>query len=85
MSTYERAHVKTLLDRLNEPVNRIIAVFGPRQTGKSTIVQQSLRRYSLPHSYLAVDQPDSVIRDSRHESIEMETFPFVSFPGNLSG
>ncbi len=55
MNSYERLHVKTLIDRLSEPVNRIIALFGPRQTGKTTIVQQALRRIDRPGRYLAVD------------------------------
>lgn len=42
---YERAQVATLVERLlREPVGRIIALFGPRQSGKTTIVDQALAR-----------------------------------------
>lgn len=42
---YERAQVATLVGRLRrEPPRRIIAVFGPRQSGKTTIVDQALAR-----------------------------------------
>ena len=44
MSHFERAQVETLLGRLREPPQRIIALFGPRQSGKTTIVDQTLAR-----------------------------------------
>ena len=37
----------------------MIAVFGPRQPGKTTIVRQALRRLDRPSRYLAVGEPDS--------------------------
>ena len=43
MHPYRRTQVATLLERLHrEPPQRIIAVFGPRQSGKTTIVDQAL-------------------------------------------
>ena len=59
MAVFQRAQVDTLLRRLAEPPRFIIAVFGPRQTGKTTIVRQALRRLDRPSRYLAVDEPDS--------------------------
>lgn len=45
MHRYERAQVATLIERLHEePPERIIALFGPRQSGKTTIVDQALAR-----------------------------------------
>ena len=45
MSRYQRAQVATLVDRLlREPPERIFALFGPRQSGKTTIVDQALAR-----------------------------------------
>lgn len=45
MSRYERAQVATLVERLlREPPERIFALFGPRQSGKTTIVDQALAR-----------------------------------------
>ena len=60
MSVYERAQKSTLLARLSEEPERLIVVTGPRQTGKTTIVQQVLNRIDRPHLYVSVDEPDSV-------------------------
>ncbi len=58
MATYERAQLSTLLARLREVPRRLIVVTGPRQTGKTTLVQQALRRTEFPSRYLSVDSPD---------------------------
>ena len=58
MDPYERSSVATLTSRLSEPPTRLIAIFGPRQTGKTTMVQQALARTDRPSLYLAVDEPD---------------------------
>ena len=60
METYQRRHVSLLLDRLSEPSRRIISIFGPRQTGKTTIVRQALRNINRPSLYVAVDEPDPI-------------------------
>lgn len=45
MVRYERAQVVTLVERLlREPPARIFVLFGPRQSGKTTIVDQALAR-----------------------------------------
>ena len=58
MGSFQRAQVDTMLRRLAEPPLRILALFGPRQTGKTTIVQQVLDQVERPKRYLAVDKPD---------------------------
>ena len=58
MADYERVQVATLVERLAELPRHIITIFGPRQTGKTTIVQQALRRIEQPSFYLAVDEPE---------------------------
>ena len=58
MRSFQRSQVQTLLDRLNEPPRHILAVFGPRQTGKTTIVRQALQSTDRESRYLAVDDPD---------------------------
>ena len=58
MRSYERTQVDTLCHRLAEEPRRLIALFGPRQTGKTTIVGQALRRIDFNSRYLAVDEPD---------------------------
>lgn len=60
MRLFQRSHVTTLTRRLAEPPSRIIAVFGPRQTGKTTIVHQALEQIPLGNRYLSVDEPDSL-------------------------
>ena len=57
MAVFERSQVTTLIRRLGEPPRRLIALFGPRQTGKTTVVRQALERADLPSLYLAVDEP----------------------------
>ena len=59
MPSLQRAQVATIVNRLAEPVERIIALFGPRQTGKTTIVQQALRQIEQPSHYRPVDAPDT--------------------------
>ena len=61
MPRFERDHVSTLVGRLMEAPRRIAAVFGPRQTGKTTIIRQALVRSGLPFRYIAVDEPDPSI------------------------
>ena len=59
MASFQRPQVATLYRRLIEPPRQLIALFGPRQTGKTTIVRQALRQIALESRYLAVDEPDS--------------------------
>ena len=58
MEFFQRPQVDTLVERLSEPAHHIIALFGPRQTGKTTIVRQALRGIDLESRYLAIDEPD---------------------------
>ena len=58
--SFERAQVSTLLSRLNEEPRHLIFVTGPRQTGKTTLVDQTLERLDRPSLYLPVDEPESV-------------------------
>ena len=59
MNPFQRIQVSTLVQRLGEEPRQIIALFGPRQVGKTTIVQQALRQIPCEHLYCAVDEPDS--------------------------
>ena len=57
---YQRPHAKTLTDRLSEPVSKIIIVIGPRQVGKTTLVESTLRtRAPYSYRYLPVGEPRS--------------------------
>jgi len=59
MYPYQRQHVHTLIDRLAEPIQRLLVVTGPRQTGKTTIVKQALELSRPEHAYryVALDEP----------------------------
>ena len=56
---YEREQVAILKRRLEETPRTIQTLFGPRQSGKTTIVTQALRTLATPWRYYAVDSPDN--------------------------
>ena len=61
MPTFHRPHVQRLVTLLTEePRRRLIAITGPRQTGKTTIARQalaSLASSGIAWRYVAVDAP----------------------------
>jgi len=59
MQSFQRSQVATLVSRLNEQPHRIIAVFGPRQTGKTRLVRQALHRTGRHPLYYTLDQMDA--------------------------
>lgn len=63
MNTFERRHVAEVLDLLDMGESApIVAVVGPRQTGKTTIVRhalRTLRRGRISGWHIAVDDPDA--------------------------
>ena len=61
MAVYERTQISTLFSRLSEKPQRLTIVTGPRQTGKTTMVQQVLRQLDRPSHYVSVDEPDPAI------------------------
>ena len=67
--TYERKQVSTLLERLGEEPRTLIYVTGPRQSGKTTLVQQALSRIDRPCHYHLVDDPksDSAFPETGHD------------------
>ena len=58
MAEFERSQVTTLAARLAERPQRLMALFGPRQTGKTTIVRQALGKIEIPSLYVAIDDPE---------------------------
>lgn len=56
MGVFQRSLVATIVGRLTERPNRIVAVFGPRQTGKTTIVRQALQQVAQDSLYLSGDE-----------------------------
>lgn len=53
---FERSLVNQLLDRLSEPRRFIQIVTGPRQTGKTTAIQQALEHLDMPYRLAMADQ-----------------------------
>ena len=72
MATYERSQVSTLLNRLGEKPRHLTIVTGPRQSGKTTLVQQVLGKLDRPFRYLSVDEPASAVLPP---SLELGGFP----------
>ena len=58
MFSFRRSQVKSICQLLESNPEHMIAIFGPRQAGKTTIAQQVLGQIGLPGRYLAVDEPD---------------------------
>lgn len=56
---FQRPQVANLCERLTQSHLRLTMLFGPRQTGKTTIVNQALRQIDIPNQYFAVDDPQS--------------------------
>ena len=69
MPQFERPQVATLVERLSAPPRRIIAIFGPRQSGKTTIVDQALARIrdrgGARTLYYAADEPAATRREDQ--------------------
>ncbi|HRN52116.1 MAG TPA: ATP-binding protein [Gemmatimonadaceae bacterium] len=55
--TYQRPHVEVLRGRLGQPRRFIQAITGPRQVGKSTMVQQAVEALDLPVRFVSADEP----------------------------
>ena len=61
-NNFERNEAKELKNRLNEPRRFIQVVAGPRQVGKSTLVQQATNSLKIPVRYVSADEPS--LRDA---------------------
>ena len=57
LPNYKRPVLKTLLHRLEEKLPRLINISGPRQCGKTTLIQQALEQSRRPFRYLSADLP----------------------------
>jgi len=54
---YQRPQFQTLISRLAEPRRSIQVVAGPRQVGKTTLVQQVCEAIGLPVQFSSADEP----------------------------
>ena len=57
---FQRKLVSQLAERLNEPRRFIQIVVGPRQTGKTTAVSQTVEEMRLPTHFVSADDPNIV-------------------------
>lgn len=67
---FQRPHARVLSERLAEPRRHIQFVGGPRQAGKTTLVQQALDRLATPSVYASADEP--AVRDAAWLSAQWE-------------
>lgn len=75
MYSFERPQVPTLVERLREDPRRILAVFGPRQTGKTTLIRQALPQTGLRSRYIAVDESEPLSPESPEVSLVTDLTP----------
>ena len=61
MKEFYRAQKQTLLERLAEEPRWLILVSGPRQCGKTTLVQQVLAELGWSDGYVAADEPTGAL------------------------
>ena len=54
---FRREQARVLAARLREPRRFIQVVAGPRQVGKSTLVQQATQSLAMPVRYASADEP----------------------------
>ncbi len=54
---FVRRQLQALLARLDEPRRFLQVVVGPRQVGKTTLVEQALERLALPFVFVTADEP----------------------------
>ena len=62
-SAFQRPQAAVLAERLAEPRRFLQVVAGPRQVGKSTLVQQVTDQLGLPVRYVSADEPTLRGRD----------------------
>ena len=67
---FTRKLVYKLIERLEEPRRFIQIVVGPRQTGKTTAVIQSLEKQKLTHHFISADDPNLVSIEWLHNEWE---------------
>ncbi len=56
-SPFQRRHAAVLASRLTEPRRFLHVVAGPRQVGKTTLVQQVLEQLDHPSIFISADEP----------------------------
>lgn len=57
---FERTEIQVLKKRMNEPRKFIQVIMGPRQVGKTTLVNQLIAKLSFPAEYVSADAVHSI-------------------------
>ena len=60
---YKRIYYQQVISRLNEQRMHIQVLIGPRQVGKTTLIQQVLEEYSSTYDSYTADDVPNVSRD----------------------
>ncbi len=68
MAAFERAQKDILVSRLREEPRRLIIVTGPRQVGKTTMVQQALAEFRC--RFVSADEPERTFAEMGTLSID---------------
>ena len=63
METFKRQQFNSILERFNEPRGVIQVLSGPRQVGKTTIMEQVLEKISFPHWFFRADSVNETDTD----------------------
>jgi predicted AAA+ superfamily ATPase len=77
--TYQRPHAAVLAGRLAEPRRFIQVVAGPRQVGKTTLVQQVVEASGRPVQFASADEP--TLRGPEWVAQQWETARLMAGPG----
>ena len=57
---FQRPHYQNIISRIKEKKKFIQVIMGPRQVGKTTLVQQILADYKFPYHYVSADAIGSI-------------------------
>lgn len=80
---YKRPYAKVLAERLREPRRFIQAVTGPRQVGKTTLVQQVLMGWGQGKQYASADEP--ALKDNAWIEAQWEAARLLAKDGERLG
>ncbi|MYA66263.1 MAG: ATP-binding protein [Gammaproteobacteria bacterium] len=79
MTKFERAQKDILVSRLQEEPKRLIIVTGPRQAGKTTMVQQAMAEFRC--RFVSADEPTRTFAELGALSIDDHTIGDAPSPG----
>lgn len=81
--SFQRAYAAVLAARLREPRRFLQVVAGPRQVGKTTLVQQVLAEFDRPSVFVSADEP--ALRDTGWLTAQWERARLVAKDAGKSG